>query len=316
MIYDAIVEQQTTRMLVGDLVRVIDELDNENYTLRLHPKHPGNDDKEDLTDYYKKLGITHEEEEEEQITYDGAEDFVRKKKLTLDEYERLKHLNEAIRLGIKRKGIPQTLLTRALTAGELKRIEDLYDVPHYHEILYGDGVPDLLKVYTQKVAKADFVYGQKERLRPKTPRGWENKRRLREKAASLYESAIETLGETWTSADPKEQHDIQTWLDVYLEHDTFDNPDKAIVSEDGNVPRIRGTRSKLSDNDPNKSGLPKLSKVIKQKICVYTVLVEAAVELAFEFPEPEKSNQQSFNTGEISSKLKVLLDSLNKDNLF
>lgn len=287
MIYDAIVEQQTTRMLVGDLVRVIDELDNENYTLRLHPKHPGNDDKEDLTDYYKKLGIEHDEEEEEQITYDGAEDFVRKKKLTLDEYERLKHLNEAIRLGIKRKGIPQTLLTRALTAGELKRIEDLYDVPHYHEILYGDGVPDLLKVYTQKVAKADFVYGQKERLRPKTPRGWENKRRLRKKAASLYESAIETLGESWSVADPKERNDIQVWLDTTIDDDTFTNPDKRFVTEDGNVPRVRGSSSRHSDNNPSRSGLPKLSKTIKRKICVYTVLVEAAVQLAFDLPMPE-----------------------------
>lgn len=316
MSYNIIVEQQTTRMLVGGLVRVIDELEKENYTYRLHPKHPAFDDGKDLTEYYKNVGFVKEQEEDEHNTYDGAEDFSRRKTLTLAQYERLKHLNAAIRLGKQQKTIPKALLTKALNDIELKRIVDLYNTPHHLEILYGDGMPEVLKDYAEKVAKADFVYGQKEKLKPKTPRGWENQRRLREKAASLYESAIETLGETWTSADPKEQHEIQTWLDVYLEHDTFDNPDKAIVSEDGNVPRIRGTRSKLSDNDPNKSGLPKLSKVIKQKICVYTVLVEAAVELAFELPEPEKSNQQSFNTGEISSKLKVLLDSLNKDNLF
>jgi len=314
LIYDAIVEQQTTKLLVGDLVRVIDELESENYTLRLHPKHPGNDVKEDLTDYYKKLGIEHEEKEEEQIAYDGAEDFALKKKLTLDEYERLKNLNAAIRLGINRKTIPQTLLAKALTADELKRIEDLYDVPHHYEILYGDGVPDLLKDYAEKVAKADFVYGQKERLRPKTPRGWDNKRRLSDKAASLYESAIETLGEAWAVADPKERHEIQIWLDTDLDDDTFDNPAKAIVFEDGNVTRVRGSSSRHSDNNPSRSGLPKLSKTIKRKICVYTVLVVAAVQLAFDLPVPEPVPIVDSESARL--RLKSLLNNLHTERDF
>ena len=314
MIYDAIVEQQTTKLLVGDLVRVIDELESENYKLRLHPKHPGNDVKEDLTDYYKKLGIDHEEKEEEQIAYDGAEDFALKKKLTLDEYERLKNLNAAIRLGINRKTIPQTLLAKALTADEIASVEYLYDVPHYHEILYGDGVPDLLKDYAEKVAKADFVYGQKERLRPKTPRGWDNKRRLSDKAASLYESAIETLGEAWAVADPKERHEIQIWLDTDLDDDTFDNPAKAIVFDDGSVPRVRGSSSGKTNMDPYKGGLPKLSNKIKRKICVYTVLVVAAVQLAFDLPVPEPVPIVDSESARL--RLKSLLNNLHTERDF
>ena len=224
-------------------------------------------------------------------------------------------MNAAIRLGKQRKTIPKALLAKALNEGELKRIEDLYNTPHHLEILYGDGMPDVLKDYADKVAKADFIYWRTEKLKPKTPKGWEYRRRLREKAASLYESAIETLGETWGYVSPQERHDIQVWLDTDLDHDTFDNPDKAIVSEDGNVPRIRGTRSKLSDNDPNKSGLPKLSKIIKQKICVYTVLVEAAVELAFELPEPEPVPEPVIDATS-GSKLKRLLNKLNDEDDF
>lgn len=311
MSYNIIVEQQTTRMLVGGLVRVIDELEEENYTHRHHSNHPAFDDGKDLTDYYKKVGIVKEQEKEEHNTYDGAEDLSRKKTLTLEQYERLILLNAAIRLGKQRKTIPKKLLAKALTVEELKRIEDLYDTPHYYEILYGGGMPEVLKDYADKVAKADFLYWRKEKLRPKTQKGWYYKDKLREKAASLYESAIETLGEAWGVADPKERNDIQVWLDTYLDHDTFDNPDKAIVSEDGNVPRIRGTRSKLTDNNPTNSGLPKLSKVIKRKICVYTVLVEAAVELAFELPEPEP--KPVIDAAAMSSKLKRLLDSLNSE---
>lgn len=165
-------------MLVGGLVRVIDELEKENYTYRLHPKHPAFDDGKDLTEYYKKVGFVKEQEEEkeeEHNTYDGAKDLSRKKTLTLAQYERLKHLNVAIRLGKQRKTVPKALLTKALNEGELKRIVDLYNTPHHLEILYGDGMPDVLKDYADKVAKADFVYGQKEKLKPKTPKGWKTK---------------------------------------------------------------------------------------------------------------------------------------------
>ncbi len=313
MSYNIIVEQQTTRMLVGGLVRVIDELEKENYTHRLHPKHPAFDDGKDLTEYRNKVGIVkeQEQEQEEENTYDGAEDLSRKKALTLAQYERLKLLNAAIRLGKQRKNIPKTLLTKALTVEELKRIEDLYETPHQYEILYGDGMPELLKDYADKVAKADFVYGQKESLKPTSVKRREQIRRLSNKAQDLYDTAVETLEEGWNDTDDNQRMRIQAWLDTHVDDDTFNKHGEGIAFDDGDVPRVRGTSSARADNDPLNSGLPKLSKVIKRKICVYTVLVEAAVELAFELPAPEP--EPVIDAAAMRSKLKRLLDNLNSE---
>ena len=47
------------------------------------------------------------------------------------------------------------------------------------------------------------------------------------------------------------------------------------------MPRVRGTKSQYAED----SGLPKLSKKVKQKYLALRVLLEVAVEIAFDIPE-------------------------------
>jgi hypothetical protein len=106
------------------------------------------------------------------------------------------------------------------------------------------------------------------------------------KAESLYEDALERLGEIWSSATPAELYELQTWMDREID---FDNGFGMSMSIDCiGMPRVRGSRSSHAMD----SGLPKLSKRIKRRECQLIAIRAAACAIAFE-PEAEEDGAMS-----------------------
>jgi len=165
------------------------------------------------------------------------------------------------------------------------------------EVLYADGVPDVLKTYNKKLRDADLVYNKFERLSSKkqttsvTSIKHDTVKKTYNQSENLYERAVLYLEEMIDVAPIQEQQEILRWLDRdvdfgYDENSTV-NPDRRNVGIDNvSVPRVKGSRSHYATLD---AALPKMSKRLKRQQIVLQELLAAAVGLAY---VPEKGGKQ------------------------
>jgi hypothetical protein len=185
----------------------------------------------------------------------------------------------------------------------------LENAMHPSEITYGDGMPHELKSYNIFLRQADFHNNKYEKMHGQKIYGKKNYSSasitaVGNKAESLYEDALERLGEIWSCASHAEQYELQNWLD--REYDWDKGVNSTLTIDCGGVPRVRGSRS-VNALD---SGLPKLSKRLKRKECQLQALRSAACAIAFVAKQEEEYKSNPV----VSAKLKALLANIGRDD--
>ena len=174
--------------------------------------------------------------------------------------------------------------------------------------MYGRGMPDELRDYNRKLKAADFQQAKYEKMaglastgRAKYKHGTVTK--AMNKAESLYEDALERLGEIWGVATPAELYELQNWMDRDIDFDAGHNRTIGICVD--SIPRVRGSKSHRALD----SGLPKLSKRLKRQECQMLALREAAWAIAF-----EREQDEYVTSPVVSTKLKALLAKIGRDD--
>lgn len=223
---------------------------------------------------------------------------------------RLQRINQQLETILANKNVSDKRLRATLTAEEYAEYKKfLEDVSHPSEITYGDGMPSVLHSYTAILRQADFQNNKYEKMNGLKSVGRKKYSSSSlsatiNKAESLYELALERLGEIWSSATPSEQYELQTWMDREIDFDK--GFDSVLTIDCVGVPRVRGSKS-INALD---SGLPKLSKRLKRKECQLQVLRSAACEIAF----VAKQEEEYATNPVLSAKLRALLQR-NDDDL-
>ena len=203
------------------------------------------------------------------------------------------------------KNVSDKRMQAVMTAEEYAEyLASLDIVMHNSEIDYGDGMPSELKDYKAKLQKADFQNNKFEKMHGEKEFGKKNYTsatitKMSSRAESLYEDALERLGEIWSAASPAEQYELQKWMDREIDIDK--GTDSTINAEAGGVPRVRGSKSGHALD----SGLPKLSKRLKRKECQLQALRTAACAIAF-----EQHKQEEVATQESTDRIRDLLNKL------
>ena len=294
-------------MLLPRIDKRIDDLQYENYNVPvlMHGarKIIIRDRLEDLssTGYalvesdYVDARVEHKYEMEEQ-TFRDIQDA--------QELLKLQRINQQLETLLANKNVSDKKLRATLTAEEYADYTYSYEnASHPSEITYGDGMPSELHSYTAILRQADFHNNKYEKMHGQKSVGRKNfssssLTAVSNKAESLYEDALERLGEIWSSATPAEQYELQTWMDREVD---FDKGFNSTLSIDcGGVPRVRGSRS-VNALD---SGLPKLSKRLKRKECQLQVLRSVACAIAF----VAKQEEEYTSNPVLSAKLRALLN--------
>lgn len=311
--HSALVSQHTTQMLLPRIDKRIDDLQYENYNVPelLHgqrrikiehghkPDLASNDYEHRESDYADARA---------ERTYEMEEQTFRDI-LDAQELLKLQRINQQLETLLANKNVSDKRLRATLTAEEYAEYTtSLVSVSHPSEITYGDGMPSELHSYNAILRQADFqnnkyekMYGQKSIGKKKYSSS--SLTIVSNKAESLYEDALERLGEIWSSATPTEQHELQTWMDREIDLDKGVN--STLTIDCVGVPRVRGSKS-VNALD---SGLPKLSKRLKRKECQLQVLRSAACAIAFE----PKQEEEFKLTAEQSAKLRSLLNRTDDD---
>ena len=218
---------------------------------------------------------------------DLAKDFKFKHNIPGNEIERLKRINDAMDVVLKRKTVPPKELKLCLTKVEWLQFEEYCQQPCETDGLRLAGErPDELASYIEKLNKADLVWYQFENRRNLT-----KPRELEYRAETLYESAAERLAEICASADANERARIMMWLDRTV---SFDDPNKMdnITLGPHSMPRVIGTKSKYALKN---SALPKASARIQKQLATIEILLEAAVEIGFNLPQVESDNDAALS---------------------
>ena len=203
------------------------------------------------------------------------------------------------------KNVSDKRMQAVMTAEEYAEyVASLDMLMHQSEIEYGDGMPSELKDYKAKLQKADFQNNKFEKMHGEKEFGKKNYTsatitKMSSRAESLYEDALERLGEIWSAASPAEQYELQKWMDREIDFDK--GTDSTINAEAGGVPRVRGSKSGHALD----SGLPKLSKRLKRKECQLQALRTAACAIAF-----EQQKQEEVATQESTDRIRDLLNKL------
>jgi hypothetical protein len=227
------------------------------------------------------------------------------------ELQKLQRINQQLETILANKNVSDKRLRATLTAEEYTEYTaSLENVSHPAEITYGDGMPSVLHSYTAILRQADFQNNKYEKMNGLKSVGRKkysssSLTAVSNKAESLYELALERLGEIWSSATPTEQYELQTWMDREIDFDKGFNSTLSIDCV--GIPRVRGSRS-INALD---SGLPKLSKRLKRKECQLQALRSAACVIAF---EPEQEPEYATNPV-VSAKLRALLRRNDDDDL-
>jgi len=216
---------------------------------------------------------------------------------------KLQRVNQQLETILANKNVSDKRLRATLTAEEYADyLYKLENAIHPSEITYGDGMPSELHSYTAILRQADFHNNKFEKMHGQKSVGRKNFSSasitaVSNKAESLYEDALERLGEIWSCATPAEQYELQTWMDREVD---FDKGFNSTLSIDcSGVPRVRGSKS-VNALD---SGLPKLSKRLKRKECQLQALRSAACAIAF---VAEQEEEYATNPA-LSAKLRALL---------
>lgn len=219
----------------------------------------------------------------EYYTYDASQ-FALKLINSHTELKRLTGINAAFMRALHGKTVSIGQLRRVLTASEFAQFQsDVILDQHPSEIKFGEGMPGELKAYNIMVRDADFMNARYESMSGKASVGKAKYAhgtltRFSTKAESLYESALERLEEIYSVASPYERYQLDTWMDREIDFER--GVERKIGIEPETIPRVRGSRS----SNALDSGLPKLSKRLKQQECALTALVYACCDIAFVLP--------------------------------
>jgi hypothetical protein len=208
---------------------------------------------------------------------------------------------------VNNKNVSDRRLQSALTAQQYAEyVESLTTEAHPAEIMYGNGMPSELRDYNAKLHAADFQNNKFEKMSALKSTGRkkysaQSVTAASNKAESLYEDAMERLGEIWSSATPAELYELQNWMDREID---IDKGFESTISIDCiGMPRVRGSKSSHAMD----SGLPKLSKRIKRRECQLIAIRAAAYAIAFE-PEAEEDGAMSAKDADkLRERLKNLL---------
>jgi hypothetical protein len=223
------------------------------------------------------------------------------------EFNRLTMLNVYMESIVNNKNVSDRRLQSALTAQQYAEyVESLTTEAHPAEIMYGNGMPSELRDYNAKLHAADFQNNKFEKMSALKSTGRkkysaQSVTAASNKAESLYEDAMERLGEIWSSATPAELYELQNWMDREID---IDKGFESTISIDCiGMPRVRGSKSSHAMD----SGLPKLSKRIKRRECQLIAIRAAAYAIAFE-PEAEEDGAMSAKDADkLRERLKNLL---------
>lgn len=294
-------------MLLPRIDKRIDDLQYENYNV---PTFMYGERKLRMRDRVKDLSSTNYV-----IAEADYEDARIEKEYVLHEHEfreihdalelsKLSKLNDMLEKMLRNKNVSNKQMQSTLTSEEYANyIASLDLVSHSAEVMYGDGMPSELSDYNTYVRRADFQNNKFEKMHGQKSYGKKNYTNASiaaasNKAESLYESALERLGEIWSSASHSERYELQNWLDREIDLDEGANSKLSI--DCGGIPRVRGSKSKHALD----SGLPKLSKRLKRKECQLQALRSAACAIAF---EAEVVEEVTVSSSVIKNKLQNLL---------
>ena len=281
--YAVLVEQYTTQGLVRGVVARILELEYINYTI---PQRF--DTATDTVEDSNGIRVWIDFEAEQRAADSEVADEVAaaaltwqfKDELTADEYNRLALLNKLLTQQLSGKTVGKAAIERALADGEFADYEHSLTQPITSaELLYAEGVPDVLKRYNIKLREADFQYNKYERMAGLKSVGRANYKRdtlskTYNKSEHLYELALEYLQEQIELSQQNREGDKLTrWLDRDVDFTTAGNLG---IDVDG-VPRVKGSTSHYALD----AGLPKLSVRLKREQCVLQSLLRAAVACAY-----------------------------------
>lgn len=303
----ALVCQHTTQMLLPRIDKRLDDLQYENYNI---PTFMYGERKLIIRDRYHQMSSGAYQHVEADY-----EDARVEKKYVLHEHtfseihdrlelNKLSKLNDMLEKMLRNKNISNKQMQSTLTDEEYANyITSLDLVSHSAEIMYGDGMPSELSDYNTYVKRADFQNNKFEKMHGEKTFRKKNYSSASitaasNKAESLYESALERLGEIWGVASHAERFELQNWLDREID---LDEGVKSKLSIDCvGIPRVRGSKSKNALD----SGLPKLSKRLKRKECQLQALRSAACTIAF---ETEVVEEVAVSSSVLKNKLQNLL---------
>lgn len=272
--------QYTTQMLLPDVVKRIDDIVEENFTIPA--KHTGT--RESANERVPDV-----------ITYDASH-FPLRSSLTAEQVQRLNSINRVFSDALRGKRITIQRLRRVLKDSELAEYDEMLEQPASTlEIAYGSGEPGELRRYKQLVKEADFAYWQFESMSAKRASGKSKYKPqsiagAQSRADTLYERALEHLQELYARADRGDygagkRAEFDAWLDRGV-------GDFGVDSKVGIgpvlIPRVRGSKS----HNAQDAGLPKLSKRLKQQWAALNMLLVVATDIAFVVPQ-----QQPAKTG-------------------
>jgi len=227
------------------------------------------------------------------------------------ELQKLQRINQQLETILANKNVSDKRLRATLANEEYAEYTaSLENVSHPTEITYGDGMPSVLHSYTAILRQADFQNSKYEKMNGLKSVGRKKYSSssltvVSNKAESLYELALERLGEIWSSATPTEQYELQTWMDREIDFDK--GFDSTLTIDCVGIPRVRGSKS----NNALDSGLPKLSKRLKRKECQLQALRSAACAIAF---VPKQEPEYATNPV-LSAKLRALMNRNDDDDL-
>lgn len=204
------------------------------------------------------------------------------------------------------KTVRPAVMQRLLDAEQHLEYQRSLDAPSDSaEITYGDGEPDELRGYKQRVAAADFQFAKAEKMAARSRMGVaksnsEKITKAYHRAEHLYELALERLEEIWSCASDHERWELQNWMDREIDFDAGTDSNMGIDCDQ--IPRVRGSRSAYGLD----TGLPKLNRRLKQQECQLKALRSAAWRIAFDSDEDDDA-QPSSGDGELLAKLRAKL---------
>lgn len=224
-----------------------------------------------------------------------------------DELHTLHLLNVHMKSIVSNKNVSDRHLQSALTAQQYAEyVASLATEAHPAEIMYGDGMPDELRGYNTRLRDADFQNNKYEKMSALKTLGRkkysaQSVSAVSNKAESLYENALERLGEIWSNTTPAELYELQNWMDRDID---FEIGAGSTISIDCvGMPRVRGSRSSHAMD----SGLPKLSKRIKRRECQLIAIRTAACAIAFEPDADDSDTVSTEDADKFRERLKNLL---------
>lgn len=220
------------------------------------------------------------------------------------EVKRLELINTLFKNALRGKSIGIAALRRTLTHDEMREFNvSSNQTIDEGEWQYGSGMPTELQSYTRKLHQADLMWARYEMTSSKN----KNAGALECRAERLYEIALEALEEIFDCAARGEwgmqkNADLHAWMDRPIDFDA--GFDRTLGVDVHRMPRVRGSKSRYAHD----SGLPKLSKRLKQQYLALRSLLVVACEIAFIFPalpQQEDDPQMQLKLQEMMAKLKA-----------